>query len=376
MEERKLPNNIKQIGERDQQPRIYLEDYVYTFICRKQPEDNVQVGILLGHSEVVEEVSCRFLDGAILVDELVNSEGGIEFSEAAWEVIHRQIETYFPESAICGWFIKEAQTRDTDLVLLKQIHRSTFTDGESLMLVCQSEEQTFYNSNVDGIDKVAGYYIYYERNESMQNYMIQLATKSIKRGMSDNAIHSFRNIMKEHDEKRRRSNLRMIQRVGAGTAAAIIFLGICAAMGRVSTQIQIGGEEPSIIWLEKSKTQEESARQAAASVEESLEQMPETVGTVPSSEVVADGAFDMSEQAQIDEAQVTQTMEAQPSDEAAQEAGANLVGSGSYIVLPGDTLVQISLNFYGTTDRIEDICEFNGINNANEIYVGQKLLMP
>lgn len=360
MEQRRLPNNIRQIGERDQQPRIYLEDYVYTFVCKKQPEDSVQVGILLGHSEVIEDSSCRFIDGAILVDELLNSEGMIQFSDAAWESIRQQIESYFPGYSICGWFVKGAQTRSTDLVLLKQIHRSTFSDGESLLLVCQNEEQIFYNNNLNETNPVAGYYIYYERNECMQNYMIQLAAKSTQRGMSDNAIHTFRHIMKEQDEKRRRANLHMIQRIGAGTAAAVVFLGICVSMGRVA--MQTTEEESSEVWLEKS--QGESVEPVAASIGTDEE-------TVSSSEETSNW---MAEETLVQEMQSAAETESIAETESAQEAG--VVGSGSYIVLPGDTLVQISLNFYGTTDRIEDICEFNGIYDADEIYVGQKLLMP
>jgi LysM repeat protein len=48
----------------------------------------------------------------------------------------------------------------------------------------------------------------------------------------------------------------------------------------------------------------------------------------------------------------------------------------SYVVHPGDSLFQISLDHYGTIDRIADICALNGLSEEEIIYPGQIILLP
>lgn len=47
----KLPKNIRQIGERDTVLRLYVEDYVNTYLKRLKPTagQNLRVGLLLGN---------------------------------------------------------------------------------------------------------------------------------------------------------------------------------------------------------------------------------------------------------------------------------------------------------------------------------------
>jgi len=47
-----------------------------------------------------------------------------------------------------------------------------------------------------------------------------------------------------------------------------------------------------------------------------------------------------------------------------------------YVVVQGDTLSDISRRFYGTTERMEDIMEYNGLDNPNAIMVGSILRLP
>ena len=53
----KLPKNIRQIGERDTVLRLYVEDYVNTYLKRLKPGNgqNLRVGLLLGNREIHEE---------------------------------------------------------------------------------------------------------------------------------------------------------------------------------------------------------------------------------------------------------------------------------------------------------------------------------
>ena len=58
-----LPKNIRQIGENDTNNRIYIEDYVITYL--QQMTDEIELGSkvrgLLGTIEVLEETQCFFI---------------------------------------------------------------------------------------------------------------------------------------------------------------------------------------------------------------------------------------------------------------------------------------------------------------------------
>ena len=48
----------------------------------------------------------------------------------------------------------------------------------------------------------------------------------------------------------------------------------------------------------------------------------------------------------------------------------------SYTVKVGDTLAGISQMYYGTTEKVQEICELNGITYEDPILPGQKILLP
>ena len=83
----KLPKNIRQIGDTDQVVRLYVEDYVNTYLKQVYPSGGpgLRVGLLLGNSDPQQEVPCLFVDGALEMEEVVPSGEKIVFSEAAWK---------------------------------------------------------------------------------------------------------------------------------------------------------------------------------------------------------------------------------------------------------------------------------------------------
>ena len=48
----------------------------------------------------------------------------------------------------------------------------------------------------------------------------------------------------------------------------------------------------------------------------------------------------------------------------------------SYVIQPGDTLFQISLERYGDAKEISRICALNGIKEDEIIYPGQVIVLP
>ena len=48
----------------------------------------------------------------------------------------------------------------------------------------------------------------------------------------------------------------------------------------------------------------------------------------------------------------------------------------SYMIKPGDTLYQISISHYGSTDAVSEICRLNNLTENQVIYPGQMIVLP
>ena len=90
----KLPKNIRQIGERDTVLRLYVEDYVNTYLKRLKPTagQNLRVGLLLGNREIHEDMPYVFVDGAMEMEILSQEGEKVVFTEEAWKKAYQQVE--------------------------------------------------------------------------------------------------------------------------------------------------------------------------------------------------------------------------------------------------------------------------------------------
>jgi nucleoid-associated protein YgaU len=47
-----------------------------------------------------------------------------------------------------------------------------------------------------------------------------------------------------------------------------------------------------------------------------------------------------------------------------------------YQIKNGDTLIRICRNYYGDADMVKKVCEWNGLDDQDKIYVGQTIELP
>ena len=101
----RLPKNIRQIGERDDVVKLYVEDYVNTYLKRLYPAggQDLRVGLLLGSAESYEGTPYLFIDGALEMENVTAAGEKVVFSEAAWRKAYQGIEETFPKRTVQGW---------------------------------------------------------------------------------------------------------------------------------------------------------------------------------------------------------------------------------------------------------------------------------
>ncbi len=229
----KLPKNFRQIGERDQVLKLYLEDYVNTYLKRLQPAKgaDLRVGLLLGSRETHEDIPFVFVDGALEMDSVTEEGGKVAFTEDAWKKAYQDVEQMFPKRTVQGWFLCAGPGCTLSPLTYWKQHSQYFTGKSQLMyLNCGLEgEEAVYITSSDGFYKLRGYSIYYERNQMMQDYMI--LRKDVPRaetGVDDKVIQNFKQKMDERrvEAGRHRSTVGVLSGLCSVLAVTVLAGGV------------------------------------------------------------------------------------------------------------------------------------------------------
>lgn len=103
--------------------------------------------------------------------------------------------------------------------------------------------------------------------------------------------------------------------------------------------------------------------------------MPDSVmsDSVTTDSVMADGQNAVTTDADAESSTARQSASASDSSPQVQEA---LARPESYQVQKGDSLIAISRRFYGTDEKVIEICRLNNIKDPNQIQPGQNILLP
>lgn len=202
----KLPKNIRQIGERDQIVKLYVEDYVNTYLKRLYPSggQDLRAGLLLGSVELNDGTPYIFIDGAMEMEDVTEEGGKVVFSELAWKKANQNMEQLFPKRTVQGWFLCGRPGDELSPLNYWKQHVQYFQGPNKLMYLSTGTEgdETVYITSEDGFYKLQGYSIYYERNQMMQDYMVlRKDVKRIETETEDKVIKEFRKRMDEHKEE-------------------------------------------------------------------------------------------------------------------------------------------------------------------------------
>lgn len=415
-----IPNNIRQIGESRERLKIYMEDYAYTFLKRMSRQDTESgcAAILLGEAKWKDSVSYIFVRSALKIEEPDISAEHMPFSDAVWGNIHKDIEKYFPDQEVIGWSLSLPgfNMKVNDIIL--RAHLNHFAGNQKVLFVMEpsEKEETFFLYENNQMAKQSGYYIYYEKNEPMQSYMIEKGgNNSIEETehVSDKAVIDFRKIVsgkKEKQVKEQGLSKRLLYGVSACSLVALLAFGITFFnnYGTMEDTVnKISGDDNQEVSSDNvinEATQE--ASDSNTNQETPAENKTKEAETLKNkdSNTDEDGNTDennlKNSEAQTSaedntDAQnsttpmpsATPTLTVTPSPEpttqipdtsAQSTAGVEnvVVPYQRYVVKRGDTLTQISEDYYGTIGKIDEICEVNNLSPEDIIYAGQVIVLP
>ncbi len=210
--EGRLPKNIRQIGNPEKDFRIYMEDYVYTYLHPAQipgMEEGIRprLLILLGEINHFSNRSCAFISGAIQAEEEGLSGELPELDDTAWRRIHKEIQQFFDKCEIVGWVLDIPGNTLEITAEMEQVHRRNFVSPYQFFFLMDSKEreEAFFVWKEGRLARKEGYFIYYEKNPAMQDYMISkreaaYGESSPTETIRDAAARSYRARMVEKRE--------------------------------------------------------------------------------------------------------------------------------------------------------------------------------
>lgn len=354
--DKQFPKNVRQIGNVCDEPKIYVEDYVDTYLnqLRQKAIDSPVGAALIGEIMSVEGQNVVYISGALRMKELEVNGNDIIIKKDTWDKVEEDRKEFFPEQELVGWGLIETGHPMGLNKGVNRIHNKSFAKDHTVFVwrdALESDE-IFYAYKYGELMQMGGHYIYYEKNPAMQNYMIntrKMIGVTPSEVVEDRAAKDFRSTVKEKMEYReQRQNSRFVYAMSILLVVVVLAIGI-STMNNFDKMESV---QNTLETLSLALSSSEGSGQAEAKEKryqdgvlidgETGEETAVTAGTVPE----------------------TSTIQEELGDD------------DFYIVQKGDTLDTISVKLYGDTGHVEAICKMNGLSDGNLIFIGQKLLLP
>ena len=412
----KYPKNVRQIGVPLPGQKIYLEDYVITYLkqCFVHAQEPVVV-LLLGKYGEQEAKEAVFLYGAMaLEEEKILEKGGIE--QETWDQVHQSIAENFPEAQVLGWACGVPMWSSNVDSQVRRLQKKEFArENRTLFLWDLSEkEEKIFLWQRSMLKEMSGYYVYFEKNPQMQNFMLDSTEpESIDGDYKDTVTVSMRHVIEEKEEHKK--NMQLLAYCGAVAAGIALLFGVHTMLdstARIRKMEQtvdtlteyVGKQQEDVAAMSRQAqntedTVKEIPRQSAESVQttdassrrKTTEQAGEAVQQGDENAGRAQSGADKQDKEEIDtktspengtDQKPTGAGKSAAGTESKQSAGSRAkktsIGSGtqSYIVRKGDTLSQIVWRQYHDLSYEKKIKKANGLKDADAIYEGQCIVLP
>lgn len=390
-----FPRNFRQIGTPEGEKHIFIEDYVYTYLHPAFLGMNERrVCILVGRTETHGKNTNIYVNGAFELPEIAYCGTAPVFQEKIRTEICTLIKHYFDGSTLLGWFYDEKGTAPCLTPELERIMKNFFGGNNRLLLLSDSleKEETLYIYEDGAVHKKEGYYIYYERNQAMQEYMIvsrKDTPQEVKpEEVRDEALKNYRELVLNRPKKNFQLPAFHSLVYGSGllVVIAIIVVGISMfnnyeKMKKLETAVSVmeqkngsSGTDPAPDTETQTKLViEDLAGQVEPTEKENAENLQVADNTAAPDNMAAPD----STAAQDSTAAPDNTSDQAASASTQPQSEAEIIlQQGYYIVQPGDSMISISKKIYQDASHVADLCAANGIENVDNIKVGEKLILP
>lgn len=361
------PGRVKQMGSIENSMKIFMEDYVYTYLYQygRSGGGREKLAALIGRHAVINGQETVVISGAIQGKRTVQENGVERFSEETWEYLGGQMERYFKGMSIVGWVHCQPGFGAFLMAKDENFHREYFKEKWQVLFVLDTVDKldTFYiyNEEKTGLRQAKGYFIYYDKNREMQEYMLE---NSMVRPKEEQVLEEREKAAAMTEDRRERRKPTQEERLDAAqdirrvlkkreavakqakkehdrllVMISCVLCVVCVSLGAAMLQS-----------LDRLRTVETELM----TMQTSYKALAEDFEGVKVQSVFA------VQQAEMEEGTAEKKAERRK----------------KYTVESGDSLGYISRKFYGDNSGIVPIMELNGLQDADRIYEGQILWLP
>lgn len=429
----RLPKNIRQVGTPQGSRKIYVEDYVITYLNQLAKPGNTYArgAILLGEYKQSEGQGVLFISGAIEAQNVEFDMEETEFSNEIWSKIYAEVKRFFPDLEVVGWFLSRMGFTTQVNEKITKMHLDNFPGRDKVLYMIDSleEEDAWYFYENGALKKQGGYYIYYTRNDTMQNYMMTQTSHMVESETDiaerdQDLLDAYR---KRLEQRRLQAPVQEKKSAGFFYVASSLLTVACLALGIAAISnydrlkhLEVAFERMAVMTDGGALAKEDSEGTEETIPVANVITVDANVSPIEDSDRSSDkkdtGASDHSEdnasdtddtsssedtEAVSDSGQSTENTAsnadtgtdqqtenenqteaawttAVPSDETNEEPEAVVTVDGVkyYTVKSGDTLSSISFSMYHSILYVDDIIDANGLSSGDDIAVGQILIIP
>jgi hypothetical protein len=401
-----------------------MEDYVCTFLQQYAESAGFEerIAFLVGKQMLIDGQQYLFVGGAIYGRYAEKHEGHLRFTEKSVDYAEEMLEEFFPNMEIIGW----AQSQPSYGTYLNQYygayHLRQFRKAHQVMFVIDPLERTnaFYAANptamtpADRMEEISGYFIYYEKNTNMHEYMLvnkssDYTTKSptlveLKplEFATEDEPQDYENLFEDEPKMEGRFSMGgpklrgepedVIRRHEAAKSRRRgsfleqkrmmnLLAGLCAVLFVISFVMGVG----LIRNQERLDNYGAQMRQLATALRDHMADATEPVFAEGISVPELPNAVENIPEVTETPAPTPQPTATPPQSDTTAAINPPALGEvdalispipASYTIQPGDSLLAISLYFFGDTNMVNEILALNGIENADHIIAGRTIALP
>ena len=347
-----------------------------------------------------------------------------------WERVYQGIKEYFSDYELLGWYFSlegsnlEVTTSMQQFFDATQEHGSRFLYYEDKL----NRMDAFFAQAQGALQRLEGYAVYYEKNPAMQEFLVAqnrhtepLRTENQRENQEPSDVaQNYRAILNKLNERpTRKRHQPFVYVAGVAVLAVVAATGISQIgnyqnlkvlehtlqtfSGNVQNADSKNAQDKQTKDCKNEDYQAANAQEQNADGQETDDengslQNQTTQGQPTENDgqvTLGQGKTDQSQSAQNadqtaqnqsdknnsqdvqSQKGAEQSQEGQGSSSQAESANADTQNSARYYtVKKGDSLMSISKAVYHTTQKVQDICNANQIENMDMIYEGQQLLLP
>ncbi len=367
--------NIRQIGTPAEEDKIYVENNAYERLHLEEFAEK-RVFVLMGHTECVDKHYATFIEAVIPIRDIDFSGNLPLWNNHAWGEVFREVKRVYEDAIIVGWALDIKGMSPKMTPELEAVHREQFGGAHQLFLFMDSleQEEYFYLSKKNHLRRKDGFYIYYDAKSTQPSEPMEVQLEIPKTSLIPAAVPAAKE--KEAVKSRARYREAVYNRKKeasgkkitsyAAVAAAALLIGVIGA-GIYQKRITLSDLEKVIAAMgQKSKVVNTEGE-----TEDFLQEMEDTEsGSDTQAQETKSDAIPVEDVPAGDLLTPAQENEAQP------QAETSMAVPQYYTVRKGDTLTAICRRIYGTSGRLGQLRQMNGLTETDVIWEGQQLVLP